>query len=81
MTYITQGIGTRFYHVKLSELEVSLFDYSRDFYRMQHKLRESNVFTGVCQSVYRVGGYLWYQIPSEGEYVQGVCTNPPNMVP
>ena len=34
------------------------------------KLRESNVFTGVCHSVHWGGVYAWFQVPSwRGGYV------------
>ena len=47
------------------------------------KLGEGNVFTVVCQSFCPEGvgiwyhvlswdGYLWYQVPSKGGYIQGV---------
>ena len=41
-------------------------DFVHSCYRPQRKLRESNVFTPVCQSVHGEGGWLW---------VRG-CTSP-----
>ena len=60
-------------------------------YRPQTKLRQGNVFIGVCLSTGGIsgsvsllwGGYLWYHVPSggiqvsRGGHVQEVGTHPP----
>ena len=54
-----------------------------DISNLPMKLGEGNVFTVVCQSFCPEGvgiwyhvlswdGYLWYQVPSKGGYIQGV---------
>ena len=42
-----------------------------DFYHPPTKLREGNVFTGLCHSVHG-GRYLWSHVPSGGRISEGI---------
>ena len=48
------------------------FIFSRQVqsHRLQTKLWEGNVFTGVCLSTGAGSGYLWYHVPSSSHHVR-----------
>ena len=64
----TRVFGDR---ILMSEGELIQFFSNSIYYCPLTKLREGNVFTGVCQSFcpHRGGGYAWSQVPSGGGLV------------